>query len=271
MIDAGSLEFAHARIWARHGERPDEALWRRIEAAREFGAVLEIARASALARWLEGVGSADVHAIEIALRRHWRERVAEVAAWMPAAWRPAIEWCAVLVDLPALQHLARGGAPLPWLSGDPVLGALVDADAVVPAAPPGRSSTAALAAAPADRRERQALQVLLDAARPDPTRLLALWRREWQRRLPRAAGRGALQARLLPLLAAHEAAFGAPPPLDGWALRRGLQQRLSMLLRRTLIEPTTAFVHLALCALDFERLRGELLRRAAFPHRSPAT
>jgi hypothetical protein len=72
MIDAGSLELAHARIWARHGERPDEALWRRIEAAREFAAVLDIARGSALARWLEGLGRTDMHAIELALRCRWR-------------------------------------------------------------------------------------------------------------------------------------------------------------------------------------------------------
>jgi hypothetical protein len=250
VIEAGSLEYAHARIWARHGERPDEALWRRIEVTRDLATVLEIARAATLGRWLEGIGpDADVHAIEGAVRRHWRERVAEVARWMPPAWAPAVAWCAVLVDLPAIQHLARGGAPLPWMAYDPPCRALLDGAA--PAADPARA--------------------LLDAASAEPQRLLPLWRDEWLRRLPHTAGRAELQARLLPLLAEHAAAFGAPQAGDGWALRRSLQARLVLLLRRLLVEPGAAFVHLALSALEFERLRGELLRRAAFPRRSPAS
>jgi hypothetical protein len=250
VIDAGSLEYAHARIWARHGNRPDEALWHRIEVTRDLAAVLEIARASALGRWLEGIGpAADVHAIELAARRHWRERVAEVAQWMPALWRPAIDWCTLLVDLPAMQHLARNAAPLPWMTEDAASRGWVDASAHAADAP----------------------RVLLDAARADPQHLLALWRAEWQRRLPCAPGRAVLQTRLLPLLDRHAAAFAAPQAADGWALRRALQAALVLLLRRTLVEPTAAFVHLALSALEFERVRGEVLRRAAFPHRSPAS
>jgi len=36
-------------------------------------------------------------------------------------------------------------------------------------------------------------------------------------------------------------------------------------LRRAMLDPAAAFAYLALIALDLERLRGELLRRAAFP------
>lgn len=249
MIAAGSLEYAQARIWARHGQRPDEGWWRRIETTREPAALLEQLRATPLAAWLAGVGPmADMHVIELAMRRHWRERVAEIVAWMPPAWSPALAWCAVLVDLPALQHLARGGAALPWMADDPTLRGLDD-DAV---------------------RHADALRALLDAARHDPQCLLPLWRRAWQQRLPRGApGRAGVQ-RLLPLLEDHAAAFGAPAAVDGWALRRRLQERLILLLRRSLGEPVTAFVYLALSALDFERVRGELQRRVAFPNRSPA-
>jgi hypothetical protein len=246
LIAAGSIEFAHARIWARHGQRPDEALWRRIETTREFAAVLELARGSALAGWLEGIApGADVHAVEAALRRHWRERVAELASWMPPAWQAAIEWCGVLVDLPAVQHLARGAAPADWMAGDERLRALLEG-----AAPGG-----------------DGLRALLAAARAEPARLLPLWQAEWQRRLPPAASRAGGIAALASLLAAHAAAFAAPQAIDGWALRRTLQGRLVLLLRRALIEPVAAFVYLALSALEFERLRGELLRRAAFPGR----
>ena len=77
--------------------------------------------------------------------------------------------------------------------------------------------------------------------------------------------RRASTTHLAPLLAQHASAFAAPQALDGWALRRQLQLRLVLLLRRTLVEPVTAFVYLALSALECERLRGELVRRAAFP------
>ena len=249
-IDAGSLELAHVRVWARHGQRPDEALWRRIEATRSLAGVLELAQGSALVRWLEGIGAAaDAHAIELAMRRHWRERIDELASWMPQPWQPAIEWCAVLVDLPALHHLARGETPLAWMTEDPQLRGLLDES--LPAAP--------------------ALQSLFDGARIDPQRLFALWRLQWQRRLPRDAERVELESTLVPLLAEHRAAFESPAPVDGWGLRRALQKRLAMLLRRTVVEPMTAFIYLALSALEFERLRGELLRRVAFPLHSHAT
>lgn len=245
MIAAGSLEYAHARIWARHGERPDEATWRRIETTRDGGAVLEIARAGALARWLAGLGpTADVHGIERSLRGHWREQVAELASWLPERWQPAVDWCGTLIDLPLLQHLARGDPPPSWLADEAHLAALAD----------GRL-------APSDPVRR-----LLDAARADPGALLPAWHAEWLRRLPGATGL-AVAAQLGPLLADHAAAFAAPATVDGWALRRTLQRRLDLLLRRTVGEPTEAFVHLALSALEFERLRGELLQRAAFPRR----
>lgn len=249
MIGAGSLDYAHARIWARHGQRPDEALWRRIETTRDGAAVLELARGSALARWLAGVGpTLDVHGIETTLRRQWREQVAELASWLPPQWTAAVDWCAWLLELPALQHLARGGAALPWMAGDAWLGGLVGDDPVH---------------APARR--------LLDAARADPQALLRLWRLQWLLLLPRGGAGRSVAEQLGPMMAAHEAAFAAPATVDGWALRRGLQRRLELLLRRTVGEPTSAFVHLALSALEFERLRGELLRRAAFPQRPLAS
>ena len=243
MIDAGSLEFTYARIWARQADAAGEALWRRIEITRDFDAALEIVRASPLARWLEGLG-ADVgaHAIERVMRRHWRERVAELAAWMPQSWQAAVQWCSVLIDLPALQHLAVGAAPPRWMADDPIWHAVVTDGAAV----------------------GDAWQPLLTAARTDVNSLLPRWQAEWDRRLPRGFGRDTLDEQLLPLLADHAAAFAAPQASDGWALRHVLQRRLLLLLRRVLVEPAAAFIYLALCALEFERLRGELLRRVAF-------
>jgi hypothetical protein len=97
------------------------------------------------------------------------------------------------------------------------------------------------------------------------------WRAEWERRLPQSLAQGETSlSRLAVEVRKHGAAFAAAPPGPGWLLRRSLQARLSLLLRRTALEPAAAFIHVALCALDLERLRGELLGRALFAHRRPA-
>jgi hypothetical protein len=176
------------------------------------------------------------------MRRHWRERVAELASWMPQPWHAAVQWCSVLIELPTLQHLAAGAAPPQWMADDPIWHAVVTDGA------------------PVD----DAWQPLLAAARIDAKAVLPRWQTEWVRRLPGGEGRATLDEQLVPLLAGHVAAFAAPQASDGWALRHALQRRLHLMLRRVLLEPATAFVYLALCALEFERLRGELLRRVVF-------
>jgi hypothetical protein len=248
VIDAGSLEYAHARLCARFGDRPDELVWRRIEMIREIDTLLETARASPLAAWIARIGpGASVHTMELAMRAHWRERVAAIAAWMPAAWRDSIEWCAMLVELPVLQHLARGGAAPRWLSDDPLRAAL------------------------GDDRARRGPGWLLAAASADPGRIAAIWRAEWDRRLPARRECPELLRETVRLLAEHANAFGDPSASDGWALRRALHARLSRLFRRATLDPAAAFIFLALSALDFERLRGEILRRVAFPRLPLAT
>lgn len=245
MIDAGSVEFACARVSARYGARPDEALWRRIELLRDFAAVLASMRASPLAGWVVGVGAdADAHAVEAAARRRWRQLVAEVAGWMPAAWQPAVLWCALLPDLPVLLHVAHGGDRAPWLAADPVYGevarrALKDVDT-------GRSQ-------------------LVSAAAHGARRLVGAWRAEWLRRLPGPLAQSGALAELVAVLDAHARAFAAAHPADGWPLRGALHARIALLFRRAALEPGTAFVYLALAALEYERVRGELLRRCVFP------
>jgi hypothetical protein len=263
---AGSLEYAHARMWARWGARADDALWQRLEVTRELGALLDLARGSALGPWVEGITpGATLHAIEHRLRRHRRERIDELAAWMPPAWHGAIRWCDTWPELPLIEHLARGGAAPGWLAGDPRLHPLQR-----PGAAPGRE---AAAAASPDADLLCALRGLLDAARADPSalpaQLLALWRERWFALLP-ATGRGPIERDLVPLLALHARNFAAPETADGWAQRRALQTRLVALWRRAALEPLSAFVYVVLTGLEFERLRGELLTRAAFPHRALA-
>ncbi len=256
MIECGSLEYAQARLQARHGQRADDIAWQRLETPREFTALLDTARSSPLRAWVVGLTPhSSAHEIEAVLRGHWRAVVAEVSGWMPAAWQPALDWCALLPLLPALQHLARGGAVQPGMHDEPLLRTLGAA------APSARAATLATTEAAA-----------LAAAWPAPQTLGSAWQREWQRRLPQPLRRtdDSLHT-VATLLQAHAAAFATAPAGSGTLLRRALQARLAPWVRRAAAEPAAAFVHLALCALDLERLRGELLLRALFPPLAEAT
>jgi len=253
VIECGSLEYAQARLQARHGQRADDVAWQRLETTREYGALLDAARSSPLRAWVVGLTPhSSAREIETVLHGHWHGVVAEVEGWMPPAWQPAIAWCTLPPLLPALQHLARGGAVRPWMQDHALL------RTVCAAAPAARAaalrSTAAAALAP---------------AWATPQTLGAAWWREWQHRLPRPLHADDNLRTVAALLQAHGSSFAAAPAGPGTLLRRALQARLAPWLRRAAAEPAAAFVHLALCALDLEHLRGELLRRALFPSLSP--
>ena len=249
MIECGSMELALARVQSRHGQRAGDMAWQRLETARELGLLLDAARASALRPWVAGITAhASASEIEAVLRAHWRTLVAEVAGWMPPPWRPALDWCAVQPLLPALQHLARGGEPAAWMHDDPDLRALCG----VPLSDRPKVLAAGRWGA-------------LAGAWAAPDAIAQAWRAEWERRLPQPLATSDESLRLLAAaLSSHNAAFAVAPPGPGGLLRQSLQARLSLLLRRATLEPATAFIHIALCALDLERLRGELLRRALF-------
>jgi hypothetical protein len=194
--------------------------------------MLEAARATALRRWLAGIGpTTPTHAIEALVRRRWREAVAEVVAWMPDAWRPSIAWCAELPLLPAIAYLARGHPPLPWMRDEPAL------------------------------RER-----IANASRVDPDRVVDDWIAGWRARLPPDGGgdRALLEA-IGRAVRAHDAAMRDPAIAAGTSAWRALDARLALMFRRATLDPAEAFAFLALCALDLLRLRGEVVRRAAFP------
>jgi hypothetical protein len=250
VIECGSLEYAHARLHARHGQRADEATWRRIEVIREFAPLLEGAQASALRPWLVGItADSSVHQVEATLHGHWRALVDERAAWMPLSWQRALQWCKVLPDLALLQHLARGGEPAAWMHDDSTWRELCVA------APQARA--AVLAAGPF---------AALAAAWLTPQCLGRAWHDEWQRRLPQPLGDADDALRQLGrLLHDHQQVFEQAAPSEGWLLRGALRARLSLLFHRAAVQPAAAFIDLALCALDLERLRAEVLRRALFP------
>jgi len=252
VIAVGSLDYAQARMQSRLGRRPSEPVWSAIEHAREFEAVIDLARGTTLAEALHDLGEArEVHAVEGRLRLHWRATVEEAALWMPGRWRAALRWCAVLPDLPALHHAASGRAAYDWMRADPIYRELVDEDGV---------------RVPADH----ALAPLA-AALTAPRELARAWGREWLRRAGLSDDqleglvpiRRLLAYRLVPAKVVAEA--------GQVRVRRDLDAGLLAAFRRHAIEPLAAFAYVGLVALDLERLRGEVTRRLAMPTRSFAS
>lgn len=220
--------YVQARLQARHAARPDDATWRAVEASRTCAHYLTLARAGALAPWVEGIDAdADVHRVEAALRVRWHRHVDEVAGWQAPRWHAATRWFGLLPELPR------------WAAWPRAIGA----DA---AAEPWA----------ADVRAWLASHTGADDLAPR-------WRAEWQRRLPAEARGDAAVHRpaqwLLPALADLPA-----KARDGGLARAAtepLRDALRRLFRRHAMTAAAVYAHLALVWLDVERLRGGLVTR----------
>ncbi len=239
MIDGLALDFAGTRAAARLAWRPDERLWQRLRAARGLRALLDTARNAAVGNYL-----------------------ANVAA--PHAWRPALQWCAHLLDVPAVAHLWTQPA-LPWMAADPVLARYAGAGlndgarrALLvsgPLAPLGRALL--LHAAPAAAPARA-------SADPAPLpRALQAWLDHWQSLWPPLDGdaRAALLA-LRDEVLAHRRRFAQLPVSDTQAAREAFAARVLARLRADPAQPVALFAYLVVLALDLERLRAECLLHA---------
>jgi hypothetical protein len=100
--------------------------------------------------------------------------------------------------------------------------------------------------------------------------VLAAWRARWLRLLPQPLAAVPALAALVRLLDDHARRFATAHPADAWPLRRALAGRLLLIFRRAPVDPAQAFAYLALAALEYERLRGELVPRRALPQRALA-
>jgi hypothetical protein len=248
VAESPRLAYAQARVQSRHGLRPQPDDWRMAESTTGAGPYLDALRQTSLAAQLKGMdASAEPEALERGFRAAWREAVAEHADWGPAEWQPAVQWLAVLPDLPALAHLLAGGKVPPWLRADPVLGALAWDE-------------------PGKRREAVHGSPFAALAGGDDHPVMLRWVEAWRDRLPdTAAGDEALEA-LLRRLLAHFAAM-AEPDADGRLLRRELRAELERRLRHGAGTMLAVFCHLLLEGLDLERARGGLLLRRVLPDR----
>lgn len=242
----GNIDYAQSRLQARHGERLTATEWRLLETSRDLQHFLAATSHSALARWVAGLAAqADAHEIERRLRREWTAYVQEIAAWLPHEWRPALDWLRWLPQLQAVARLALAEPAPAWMFSDPVFGP------VAPGSPLERARAL----------ESSDLAPLAAAVRGESTAIEA-WLERWSGLVP-PADRDAREclALLERLLAKHAAAAGAADQsLD--PLRQDLERRLGRLFRRAASTPVAALCHLALLALDYERLRGDLILRA---------
>lgn len=241
--------YVRARLQARHGDRLKEADWRMLEAAQSIEQFIERARASALRRFTERLNARQSsHAVERAVRAAWREYVDEVADWVPPDWRSAVLWASNVPDLPVIEALLQGKAP-EWVQQDAAFAGLAEGDA--------RRRSASLAISP--------LAPLFTAATPELA-LAERWRAHWRSLWRRG---GASDHRQLVALAkivqshVKRLSRAAAQETSG-PYRRDLTVSLTRLFRRHSESPVAVFCHLALVALDLERLRGGLVRRLLF-------
>jgi hypothetical protein len=236
-------------LQARHGEALTADDWRSLDAVRSFDHYLDRTRATPLRRFVERLNAAMTsHAIERSLRVAWREYVAEVASWLDRDWQTAMQWAAYVPDLPVVAALLRDDVPA-WLKDDARLAGFAEAEAAQRFIILEKSSFAPLLTTPGHAAD-----------------IASRWMAHWQTLWP-ALGQTDTRAlhELARIVANRHAQLTASQPPDTSAPHRlALVRDLTRLFRRHGASPVAVFSHLALVALDLERLRGGLIRRRLF-------
>jgi len=248
MAMEGNMDYALARIHARIGLLPDEAIWRRIESSRDRAHYLNATRSSVLADWVATIDlSQDAHAIERALRAQWRRHVQEVAQWHPRVWQAWIAWLSWLPALSLLAQLARADPAPTWMLADPDFGIVAPGSLSERAAALTRIGLAPVAASLVNR-----------------TSIAAAWMAHWHSLQPQAHARTEqLHRALMRALSRHGQEIREATD-SGDLPRAKLAERLSRLLRNSGDTVVASVCYLGLLALHLERLRGGLVLRTVF-------
>ncbi len=231
MTGAG-FSYVQARIQARHGRRPDDSDWSRLESCESAHAYLEAARSGVLSAWAERLNAEEgVHRLEASMRSAWRHYLRQIASWSPEPWREAIEWCGCLPDVPTAARIVAAEESPEWL----------DPDQVTEPDTPARLD---------EWREEWRLRM------PSPDS-------------EARAGLAALEAAVDEWIAANREPEQASVSRAS-NLRERLEHRVTTVFRRHALSPAAVFAHLLLTALDMQRFRGGLMRRQALSGRGVA-
>jgi hypothetical protein len=243
------LSYAQARLQARHGSRPGGTDWLRLEGTGDLANYLLMAQQSSMKPWVLGLHAhSSSHEIEISLRQQFRQHVDEVSRWLPSKWRGSMQWVGRIVDLPVISYLLAGDTPPAWVSDDPVLQVFAAGELDLSRGVVGDPN----------------LNALVDLWQSDVPVFdgwLICWRSLWPQRGHGNAGLEYLSRLFKTQIEAQKSEQG----LGAGIPRERLNHELVTAFRRYRAQPAAAFAHIALTALDLERLRGGLVRRALFP------
>lgn len=240
--------YVQARLQARHGERLQEGDWHALEAARSIDHYIERSRGTPLRRFTAHVNARmSAHAIERALRAAWRAHVADVARWVPREWQAAVLWATHLADLPGLDALLRGETP-DWTRQEPALLFIADSEP--------RLRIAHL--------EKMPLAPLVRETANEHS-LASRWHAHWRALWPVRTAETKQLTVLAGLIRRHNEQMALAGPQESSAPhRQELALRVARMFRHNSASPVAVFCHLALVALDLERVRGGLSRRRLF-------
>jgi hypothetical protein len=248
MPPESNLEYALTRIQSQYGRRLTVSDWHRLESAHDLGQYLDGMRRGALAPLVSSLDrNREAHAIERFLRSAWARYVREVSAWHPRRWQSWLAWLEWLPRLGLMAQLARAEAAPAWLQADPLLRPVTGATRV--------ERLAALTGAGLEVFEPGiAGRVPLDE----------LWLARWRAFKPSADARTDELLKVTCEAVQNHARQLESDGVDVTALREQLRERLEKLFRATSGTVVATLCHLALMALDLERLRGGLVTRSLF-------
>lgn len=251
-MSRGQYDYIQARLQARHGQRPDAALWQRLGALRDLPLFLQTARASGLRPWLEGfTPEISAHRMEQLLRQRFRTEAEHVARWQPRPWQATTAWIAHWIDLPALGGLLRSEHTPEWMLSDPDYGPLAELP------------RAARAEALPHSRWSELGKELSTAGRSH-TDLRGIWFTRWRKLWPQSDARTRAQVEQLAEALQRTPDSAVSTPAQDAAQREQWRSWLNYRFRQMPRAPVTSLLQLFMLAQDMERLRGELLQRRLF-------
>jgi len=226
--------------------------WERLSALRDPVSYLAAVLRKPFHRSLARLSAAmSTHETEGLLRDTFRRIVNEVAGWMPAAWRPAVQWSALLADLPAIGFLMQGGDAYPWIRRDRRMQMFLK-NPVSSESPPDA-----------------AIKLVLSLGREASAGMLPVaWARYWRKLWPPSDGGTRKQLLHLQNVVLQARRRLTNPGESSRVQDAGLEREFIRIFRGHIQTPAAAFAYIGLSWLELTRLRAGLIERQLPPHPS---